>query len=622
MLKLSLKVLGLPLVLLVGIFLSIYAYIQSSHFRVSVSDTLSNVLGESVELGQDLEVLEFYPRIRMSLPNARLRASEQFAGVRRARLQNLQVSIDRDVLLSGGSEGEVRVSADNLTVITESDLSGSASASKNENKLSTVNASSMSMAEQLASVKAQLKGLDIALNIAEFDYYARDSQNGNTVYRFSNLALSSLYGDSIEAHASMLESEDVVRQFEMSVLSDADQSDADDKLLSGTVDLIANDKQHGVAQMQGRWTLQQDDLILDALELKAPDALLRGKATIAFATPEISIDSDLELRKFTIKTAEANEEASVTTPEQRLFPYDVFATDIDKNLTADIRLNLGAVRLDEMPVINGLLHLKLLEGVLDVSSEELYLLGGKTDFSLQVDNSLAQIIGFNLKLQADDIQLERIRSLGDDDTIMNRGNADAIVALRGSGPSPGHIASTLDGYVIATVKAAQIKQKYSTLMDVGVVSWAVDKLSLLSKGDDARRGSANLSDPLSIDCASLRLYINDGRVEVSNGAIIELQDNVLYSSGYVDLKSETMGFAFRTKSRSIFDWSAISIAKYAEIGGSLSAPAITLNAKELAKQGVLSASSVAWGPLPSLVYSLAESGVKNMNSVECTPEID
>jgi hypothetical protein len=71
----------------------------------------------------------------------------------------------------------------------------------------------------------------------------------------------------------------------------------------------------------------------------------------------------------------------------------------------------------------------------------------------------------------------------------------------------------------------------------------------------------------------------------------------------------------------LFDLSAISIIKYAEVSGSLVEPRVALNATELAKQGVKSASSAAWGPLPSLVYSLAEAGLKNANASECQAQI-
>ena len=62
--------------------------------------------------------------------------------------------------------------------------------------------------------------------------------------------------------------------------------------------------------------------------------------------------------------------------------------------------------------------------------------------------------------------------------------------------------------------------------------------------------------------------------------------------------------------------------KYMEIAGVLSKPEVTLNTKALAKHGVLSVSSIVLGPIPALVYSLAEAGVKNMNDIQCISAIN
>ncbi|MFK7858013.1 MAG: AsmA family protein [Granulosicoccus sp.] len=608
-------------VLLFGTLASAYIYVHSDAFRQSIAETLSTILGESVELGSELAINSFYPRIEMTLPNAKLRASGTSFALNRARLRNLQLSISHSVLFSGGIEGSVRITADELTLITQSGQSSSAPDSSVADVTSSGQAA-MTLSGRFDSLRQKLSGLDVSLSLVDFNYIARNKQAGNSIYRLSNVDLKSLFGNIIRAQASVLEADEVRQTLSLQILAaDSDK----DTTRAGTfsMDVLAIDDQKGSHKMQGSWAFQGNDLTLSALEYKSDEAWLRGDVAMVFSEQEIGITSELELRQWDIDVGKPTvDTANQYLPPPRLFSYDGFTSSIPKRVNADVSLYLGAVRLDGSPIVNGQLQLKLVEGKLDVSSEDLILLGGAAQVSLQLDNRLEQFVSFNLKLEADDVQLDRIRSSSDNDTMLSRGESDFIVALRGAGPSPGHIASTLDGYVIATVDAAQVNQKYSTLMDVGVVSWAVDRLSLLSKEDDARRSSASLSDPLTIECASLRLYINDGRVEVSNGAIIELPDNVLFSSGFIDLKSETLGFAFRTKSRSIFDWSAISIAKYAEIGGALSAPEITLNIRELAKQGVMSASSMAWGPLPSLVYSLAESGIKNMQSTDCTPQID
>jgi len=104
--------------------------------------------------------------------------------------------------------------------------------------------------------------------------------------------------------------------------------------------------------------------------------------------------------------------------------------------------------------------------------------------------------------------------------------------------------------------------------------------------------------------------------------IVELPDNTLNGSGFVNLRNESVGLAFCTRRKSLFDWSAISIARFIEVSGILTASEINMYPYELTRQGALTASSVVWGPLPAFVYSMAESGLKNRASRECFRSID
>ncbi len=607
---------GAALALLGGV-LSAYAYLHSDRFTASIAEKLSAVLGESVELGNELNIDSVYPTVTMTLPNAKLRASEQANGIQRGRLQGLQVSLNPQFLFSGGSNGRVDLTAQSMTLIIRSgefEVGGSSRFQVGS-----------ALSDQIDAATSRLSGLDVTLSISEFTVLSRNEKQGNRTHRLSEVVMRSESGSVFAASADVLDEDEVLQVLDAQLVIESSVSQAGNSPVVGTLAVALNavaDHAHSHT-FESRWEVLDNVVNLEALEYTSDKAQLKGDIAIQYESEQIFVNSALELRRWDVTSSQSGvPESARSSSADRLFSYDLFGNLIPDNLVADVKLHLGAIRMHGQPIVNGELQIKVAQGVMDISSDELFLMGGEADFSVELDNSLSQLLGLKLKLEIDDVQLKRVRSADGSDTIFNRGEADIILALRGSGPSLGHLVATLDGYVIAAVDDARIKQKYSTLIDVGVVSWAVDRLSLLSKEGSARRNSSNLSDPLRVDCASLRLYINDGRVEVSNGAIIEFPDNVLFSSGYIDLQSERLGFAFRSKSRSMFDWSAMSIVKYAEIGGSLSNPSISLNASELAKKGVLSASSVAWGPLPKLVYSLAESGVNNMNSMQCEPHIN
>lgn len=111
-------------------------------------------------------------------------------------------------------------------------------------------------------------------------------------------------------------------------------------------------------------------------------------------------------------------------------------------------------------------------------------------------------------------------------------------------------------------------------------------------------------------------------MEFSNGVIIELPENTIFSSGYVGLKKEEIGVLFNTRRTTYFDWSTISLLKYLEIGGALAKPSYAINTFELAKQGVLSYAGVVYGPLPSMVYLLGEVGQMQFSQATCIREIN
>ena len=606
--------------LLVLLLLGAYFYIHSNAFRQSLEDRLSVALGVPVELSGELRVQSLLPKISMLVSGAKLQTAEISVDVTRARLQKLQLSVSPGVVFSGGVSGSINLELDSLSIISDSSNADSI-ADTFQALLPPL--SEPPIAGLVAELLNEISGLDIHANIKELAVFIRDEGAGNSAYQFADVDLAVSDSD-IRASADLLEDELVTQSLSLTISHAVKLRENVDWQVVGTLDVgaLASTDKYQSHKLSGEWQIQNSQLTLEALEYKSDQAWLRGDATVAYSAPSISIDSDLELRQFDLNGgAFGPPEPAVVPSSGRMFSFDNFHEHLPNYVSADIRLYLGAIRLYGAPVANGQLKLLLEDGVVEVSSEELHILGGAADLSLEFDNSLSQLVGFKMKLEASDMQLERIQSSDDDDSVLSRGKANFIVAMRGVGPSLAHIASSLNGYVIAGISNAEIKQRYSTLIDIGVVSWAMKKISAMSGSSKDKRPSAKLSDPLPIECASLRVYINDGRVEVSNGAIVETRSNVLFTSGYVDLQSENLGFVFRTKSRSLFDLSAISIAKYAEVGGSLKNPKLSLNAKELAKQGVLSASSAAWGPLPSLVYSLAESGLKNSQAMECTPDI-
>ena len=609
--------LGLVLVPAILIAL-ILVYIQSSSFRDQLVSIASDTMDSSVELGNDVHIAGLFPRVVLELDTVLIKSLETDSDMWRARLQNLQVSISPSLLVSRGTSGELNVKIDRASVIAElPDDEVQAS------RTVDIDALRAGVAPLVSSVKELLK-LSVSLTINHVNVITRDPGKRSAKYVAKEVLVKS--SDTRASATARIVWSDFAEQQIHAQLSELNTTATDETaVLSGQLDVevLPSVGVHSAAELTADISLVDDTLDISQLETKTDWMLLRADTSMDWSSTDLQFQSDIETRFLELSALMSDDaEREPVGKVKRLFPYDVFKQSLPLNVAGDIDLHLGAVRLNAMPLINGTLDIALADGVLQVTGDDLRIMGGSSTLAVEVDNTLAQLVAFKSKLEVDELQLSRIRLGENTESVISQGNADLIISLKGQGPSPGHIAASLDGYVLAGMSDTKITKKYSTLIDRGIVSWALHKAKQWS-GNNTGEGAVNsrLSDPLHMDCISLRVYINDGRAEVSNGAIINFPDNTLFSSGYIDLASEQLGFAFRTRSKSLFDWSAISIVKYAELSGTLVEPNVALNTKELAKQGIKSASSVAWGPLPAFVYSLAEAGVKNASNGSCKPSI-
>ncbi len=645
----------LPLILGI-VFLSAYFVVQSSGFKDYLSRNLSSILGEHIDIGQDIQISRIFPRLTIVLPNVKIRPTSLGSNVERVRVDGFTLTVSPTVLLSGGEKGSIDIHMNEATLLSAASSSPPAA---NESRASLDAAQTRDERSQNAGTGATssdgnsraeatiarafddfLQGstsLHIALTTDRIVYIIRDSYSGSTRYDITQLTLSSK--DQSIKLAALIDAEDQSRRSLSAIFdtSDTDES-RDGNSVQGAISVeISSATTDSKVSQNGQLStdthvfntpvvIDGNQIDLAALEYNSPVGWIRGTLNIDLGGEQTIIQTDLEVRKLQLSLTGNQAARSFTVPSSdgatRLFPFKPFSFQIPDDIVAEANIHLGAIRLDSTPVINGDLHLSVAGGEARLHTENLTLLGGPSDLSLTVTNPEYGFASVLMKLEADDIQLNRIRTPDTGEPVLSKGKADLIMALRGSGPSPGHITASSNGYMIATVDSAEINQKYTTAIDRGVVSWGLDRISVLTSNADSERALSRLSDPLFVPCASVKLYLNDGRAEVSNGVIIELPQNTLYSSGFINLYDEQLGFAFRARNKSLFDWSAISIARFAEISGTLADPSVSLNKNELAKQGILSTSTIVWGPLPSLVYTLAESGLKNSKSKQCRKSIE
>ncbi len=671
--RLAIALSAVPAVLAIG-FLTVYLFVQSSSFKGYLSRNLTSLLGEHIDIGQEIRISRIFPRLSVVLPNVKIRPTSLGSTVERIRVDGFALTVSPNVLFSGGERGDIDVHVKEATLLSSTanlPLSSNrksleAQASRHSGDEDSTDAvirplsnsptgdKALVDSEVLRSLSAFLQNttsLHSTFTADRIVYIVRDAESGSRRYDLTQFSLSAkqqsirltaridaegLTRRTVNASFSKVEdsagpnNEVVLGQLLLELSAEPDGEEARKNTPENppmdTRRESDEDQPSELHRLTTPVSIAARRIELESVEYTSPVGWIRGTVSVDTDSGQADIQADLEVRKLQLSLAKtpvgSSQAHSPENDAQRLFPFTPFTVGVPEDITARIGVHLGAVRLDSTPIINGQLQLTMDGGEARLRTENLTLLGGPSEFSGVMSFPEQGLASVRMKFEADDMQLNRLRTPETGEPILNKGKADLIMALRGSGPSPGHIASSSNGYFMATIDSAEVNQKYSTAIDRGVVSWGLERIAVLTSDDESKRALSRLSDPLQVPCASIKLYLNDGRAEVSNGLIVELPQNTLYSSGFVNLYDESLGFAFRARNKSMFDWSAISIARFAEISGTLADPSVTLNKNELAKQGILSTTTIMWGPLPSLVYTLAESGVKNSRTRQCRPSIE
>lgn len=615
--KRTLLLLSVPVAFAV-LFLASWSFIRSDTFKSLIAEMASDLTGASVEISQDFRIRSVFPRLKVALPDARGRALDQSYGYDRFRIKGLQISLSPRAVFSQLERGRVTLAIDNLAVITSSDASASETGSTVEG-LDTL----------IRDYLVQLAELEVTVGVSRIDYISRDEMANSEHFRFDNL-LAGLSRESLKVvavHKDDLAGDSMVRLKLSDIHTISDSPDQSGGLAAALL-LNQADQPDGAnaRTLTSSLLIRDSSLLLRDIQHEGPLLRLRGDLDIDLRDRVTQVSGKLDLLRTEIASflAEAEQDEEGAT-ESRLFTSDTLDTTFLEDLDLDVNVYFGAVRFHNQPVFNGGVRITVKDSELRAKGERLRVLGGESELQVRLGKS-EDGLSFRMKLDAERIRLDRLRFENGESTALEKGQADMIVALRGSGSSTEAIAASLDGYVTAAMSDLLIKQKYARSIDRGIVSWGSRQISRLSRGkkkkaDEAGRGAQPVSD-LPISCASLKLYINKGRAEFTNGAIIELPENTLISSGFVDLGSESLGVVFRSTGKKFFDWSAISMIRFMEVAGTLMDPKVSMNANELAKQGILTTSSFVLGPIPGYVYSLAESGIRKIRDQRCISRIE
>ena len=618
---------AIALAFVVVAFILLRQITNSSALTERITVALSELTGHQVKLTQPATLATIFPRTQVVMPSITLNGEFENVYRLQMRIREARAQVSPFMILNGSYAG-LQIDLNELAATLEP-LESSKSTTRNTVKqpdFTTIHSIATSLAEDV----------DIDLNISKTDLVVHQQVGDYGRWNTAAVALGIENGQgrlAIEGITNIDTTDGTTTKdwpdhnAQLNWILHTNQSQTQ-VMSSLNVSTITNDPETSTTtdfstQLRIELDVSNDLLSLNQLTLNSPAIKIVFNEEQSMHEAGIDIKGQASVTHMNVaQLLSILSSGKPSNSKARLFDYTPFESGIPPWLHIDLDTSFDTETANESAFFEGSLHSTVKDGNLSINSDTLSIMGGHADVNVTWISQDQFDTRFDARIHATDMALEQIRASDGRTLLLDKGLADLSIGLSGRGPSTGHLAASINGFVHASIDDAVLNKRYTTAVDRGVVSWALERLSVTSRRVTEDSPGARLSDPLAIECASLRIIINDGQATAPNGIVIELLDNTLYASGFLNLHDESLGLAFRTRRKSLFDWSAISIARYLEVSGTLAQADIQLNAQELVRQGVLSASSVAWGPLPAIVYTMAESGLKNRNIRECFKSID
>jgi uncharacterized protein involved in outer membrane biogenesis len=282
------------------------------------------------------------------------------------------------------------------------------------------------------------------------------------------------------------------------------------------------------------------------------------------------------------KTEVGRKYKAKTDKQGRVLPDKAFSTKSWKTLDADIQFNgHKIVRSTDFPVENLQTHLKLDDGVLNLSPLNFGFAGGRMESQLKLDGS-NEPLQAQMTLKARNLRLNQLAPKVESSRA-SVGHINGDAKLSGRGNSVAALLAGIDGEV-------------KTMMDRGTIS------KFLLEAVGLNIGSVVVTQlfgdrQVNINCAVGDFVAQDGVMKVRN-LVVDTTDAVINVNGQINLAQEQLDLVINPDSRNL---RIFSLRSPIYVRGTLGKPDIDVDRAVLvAKTG----GAIALGVLAPIVTAL------------------
>jgi hypothetical protein len=174
------------------------------------------------------------------------------------------------------------------------------------------------------------------------------------------------------------------------------------------------------------------------------------------------------------------------------------------------------------------------------------------------------------------------------------GATDIHVALRGSGSSIAGLLAGANGEVSVSTGQARISNAAVNAVGADLLASFLAHFNPLQRADP----STNL------ECAALKFPVTNGMLRNDTGIGVRTAELSAIGGGTINLRNEEIDIGVKPKPRSGIGVSVSSLADFIRLGGTLSKPRVTTDAKGAATAGIRVGAAVATAGLSVLAEGL------------------
>ena len=492
--------------------LAAYWLVDRQKLTGHIAAALTDRSGHQIRLPEQVNVQSMFPRLKLGIPRLTSEGSLETNQRLRTRINDNSLSASSIGILFGKTDSLV-VHADNIAAIVEryaqrdssalvpdahrselDDVSGiqdtEADGLTRVHKKPTIQDSTTSplKPEKLFNTVTSLDTIKFNATVESVDVVIRDTQAQSSRWSATNVTFNNddngelsalINGPAINGSSNTQHLVDIT--WELSKPASDVRLDATGQFIQRTAQNESDSAAEEPANVQLSALFTQDKTLLDAFEITGADSdtPFDGHITLGNtrgdAQGRLSIMEDVVRRMIAGSMAVSDKEDS--SPRKRLLSFTPFASTIPTWLNIDTTV-LFNPDSDEHPsdadvALKGELRVSTSDGTLALSSDSLSLFEGSMSFDTRWDTQQPHDTDLELTARGHGLRLDRIRPDGVALAALDRGEVDIKLALRGRGPSLGHVSSSLNGYAMLSIDSALLNRRYTTALDRGMLDWAL-----------------------------------------------------------------------------------------------------------------------------------------------------